>query len=233
MGCVAKSFDEPVTKTTGGVVPLPKNHKMLSYKHVNMERQAKLARAVCCQCSVCTQLCPRAALGLGVSPHKAMRALLSEKGMLLGSFNALFNCCDCGLCTYYACNFGLAPSTVMGNFKKALTGQGIKPKKERAGSVDPGINNKKVPISRILARLSLAPYDRDAPLVPFTVKVPEVRIPLTMHTGAPCRPAVAKGMAVTAGTVIGTPEGLGAVIHASINGTVADITSEHIVIRAG
>ena len=232
MGFVAKGLDEPVTKTTGGVLPLPKGHKLLAYKHVNVERQARLAKAVCCQCSVCTQLCPRASLGLGVEPHKAMRALSAEKGKLLGNPNGVFSCCDCGLCSYYACNFGLAPSVIMGTFKKALMGGGVKPKKEVKGAVDPGIGNKKVPTARLLARLSLLKYDRDAPLVPFTVKVPELRIPLKMHIGAPCRAAVEKGAAVNAGTVIGIPQGLGAVIHASISGKVTEVTGEYIAIRA-
>ncbi|MDR2434077.1 MAG: SLBB domain-containing protein [Treponema sp.] len=232
MGFLARGLDEPVTKTTGGILPLPKGHKMLGYKHVNMEKQAKLAKAVCCQCSMCTQICPRAALGLGVSPHKAMRALSSERGKLLGNVNSLFSCCDCGICTYYACNFGLNPSVVMGTFKKALMGQGVKPKKETVGRVDPGISNKKIPVARLLSRLSLAKYDRDAPLVPFVTQVKEVCIPLKMHIGAPCKPVVEKGVPVRAGTVIGTPQGLGAAVHASISGVVAEVSGEYIAIRA-
>ncbi|MDR2048872.1 MAG: SLBB domain-containing protein [Treponema sp.] len=232
MGFLAKDLDEPVTKTTGGVLPLPKGHKLLAYKRINIERQARLAKAVCCQCSVCTQLCPRASLGLGVEPHKAMRALSAEKGNLLGNPNGLFSCCDCGLCSYYACNFGLSPSVIMGTFKKALMGRGVKPKKEVKGAVDPGIENKKVPVARLLARLSLSKYDRDAPLVPFTVKVPELRIPLKMHIGSPCKAAVEKGAAVNAGTVIGIPQGLGAVIHAPVSGKVTEVTGEYIAIRA-
>jgi RnfABCDGE-type electron transport complex C subunit len=232
MGFLARGLDEPVTKTTGGILPLPKGHKMLGYKHVNIEKQAKLAKAVCCQCSMCTQICPRAALGLGVSPHKAMRALSSERGKLLGNVNSLFSCCDCGICTYYACNFGLNPSVVMGTFKKALMEQGVKPKKETAGGVDPGISNKKIPVARLLSRLSLAKYDRDAPLVPFVTQVKEVYIPLKMHIGAPCKPAVEKGAPVRAGTVIGTPQGLGAAVHASISGVVAEVSGEYIAIRA-
>ena len=231
MGFLAKDLDEPVTKTTGGILPLPRGHKLLAYKQVNLERQAKLARAVCCQCSVCTQLCPRASLGLGVEPHKAMRALSAENVKFLGNFNGVFSCCDCGICTYYACNFGLSPQVVMGTFKKALMGQGIKPKKEVKSAVDPGLGNKKVPMARLLSRLSLTRYDRDAPLVPFTAKVPAVRLPLKMHTGSPCKPAVAEGASVKEGTVIGTPQGLGAVIHASISGAVTRVTDEYIEIR--
>jgi Na+-translocating ferredoxin:NAD+ oxidoreductase RnfC subunit len=232
MGFLAKGLDEPVTKTTGGILPLPRGHKLLGYKRVNIERQARLAKAVCCQCSVCTQLCPRSSLGLGVSPHKAMRSLSAEKGALLGNFNSLFSCCDCGLCTYYACNFGLSPSVVMGAFKKALMDQGIKPGKKEPGPVDPGMAGKKVPLSRLLSRLALSKYDRDAPMVPFTLRAPSVTIPLKMHIGGPCQPAVEKGAALKKGAVIGRPRGLGAVIHASVNGTVTEVTADHVVIRA-
>ena len=231
MGFLAGGLDEPVTKTTGGVLPLPKGHKMLAYKHVNLERQVKLARAVCCQCSVCTQMCPRAALGLDVSPHKAMRALAAERGKLLGNLNSLFSCCDCGLCTYYACNFGLSPSLVMGSFKKALMAEGVKARKDVPFPADPGIAGKKIPVARLLSRLSLAKYDRDAPLVPFA-PVNEVAVPLKMHIGGPCRAAVQRGQAVSAGTLIGTPQGLGAAIHAPISGTAVEVGEDRIVIRA-
>jgi Na+-translocating ferredoxin:NAD+ oxidoreductase RnfC subunit len=232
MGIVAQNLEDPVTKTTGGILPLPKGHKLLSYKHVDLKRQAKLAKAVCCQCSICTQLCPRAALGLGVSPHKAMRALSSEKGKLLGNYNSLFSCCDCGICSYYACNFGLSPQAVMTNFKKAFMGEGVKPKKEKAGQVDPGIELKKIPLKRLMARLALLKYDRDAPLLPFAVKVSEFRVPLKMHIGAPCKAAVEKGAPVKKGTVIGVPQGLGALIHAPVDGTVTGITPDMVVIKA-
>ncbi|MCL1927387.1 MAG: SLBB domain-containing protein [Treponema sp.] len=232
MGASAQSLEEPVTKITGGILPLPKKHKLLSYKHVDLQRQAKLAKAVCCQCSICTQLCPRAALGLGVAPHKAMRALSSEKGNLLGNTDSLFSCCECGICSYYACNFGLAPSTVMGNFKKAMMGEGIKPEKEKAGPVDSGLGVKKIPLKRLMSRLALVKYDRDAPLISFTGKVNEYRIPLKMHLGAPCKAAVEKGTAVKKGTVIGIPQGLGSLIHAPVNGTVVDVQSDIITIKA-
>jgi len=232
MGTVAQSLNDPVTKTTGGILPLPKGHKLLSYKHVDLQRQAKLAKAVCCQCSICTQLCPRAALGLGVSPHKAMRALASERGKLLGNFNSLFSCCDCGICSYYACNFGLSPQAVMSNFKKAFMGEGVKPKKEKAGDVDPGIESKKIPLKRIMSRLALLKYDRDAPLCSFNVKVHEFRVPLKMHIGAPCKAAVEKGVTVKKGTVIGIPQGLGALIHAPVNGTITGVTPDMVVIQA-
>ena len=232
MGTPALSLEDPVTKTTGGILPLPKGHKLLLYKHVDLNKQAKLAKAVCCQCSICTQLCPRAALGLGVSPHKAMRALSSEKGKLLGNVNSLFSCCDCGICSYYACNFGLSPHAVMGAFKKGLMRDGVKPKKEKACQVDAGLDMKKVPLKRLMSRLSLVQYDMDAPFLPFNVKITEFRVPLKMHIGVPCTAAVKKGAEVKKGMVIGVPNGLGALIHAPVNGKVTDVTPDMVIIRA-
>ena len=231
MGTPAHSLDEPVTKTTGGILPLPKGHKLLLYKQLNMNRQAKLAKAVCCQCSFCTQLCPRAILGLGVAPHKAMRAISAENGKILGDYNVIFGCCECGICSYYACNFDLSPHLVMANFKKALIKEGINRKKENAGPLDPGIETKKIPLKRLLSRLALSKYDRDAPLVPFTQKVPELTIPLKMHIGSPCKAIVEKGAAVKKGMPIAIPQGLGAVIHAPLNGTIKSITADALVLQ--
>jgi Na+-translocating ferredoxin:NAD+ oxidoreductase RnfC subunit len=233
MGFVTDDLSLPVTKTTGGIIPLPKGHRLLRYKRLDLDRQARLAKAVCCQCSICTQLCPRAALGLGVEPHKAMRVLASEKGKLLGDYNGIFSCCDCGVCTYYACNFGLSPSLVMGALKKTLISQGIKPQKRVAKPVDAGIGSKKLPLRRLMARLGLEPYDRDAPLGEPLEGVETVRIPLQMHIGAPCKPLVDQGRTVKKGTPIALPEGLGAAIHASISGVIREVNSRYIEIRAG
>ena len=80
---------------------------------------------------MCTQMCPRNAMGLHVEPHKAMRALASGNDALLGDHNGIFSCCDCGICTYYACNFGLKPSVAMQQAKGRLQRQGIKPQRSQ------------------------------------------------------------------------------------------------------
>ena len=45
-------------------------------------------------------------------------------------------------------------------------------------------------------------------------------IPMQQHIGAPCKPLVAKGDAVTVGQKIGQGEGLCVPVHASVSGTV-------------
>ena len=136
MGRVVDTLDIPVTKTTGGLLAIPKGHPVFEQKSTTIN--LKKMMAVCCQCSMCTQMCPRNALGLNVQPHKAMRSLANGVD-LMGDINGIFSCCNCGLCTYYACNFGLKPSKVMQTLKSAFGSKGIRPRKEVYGPVDHGL----------------------------------------------------------------------------------------------
>ncbi len=51
----------------------------------------------------------------------------------------------------------------------------------------------------------------------------QVVIPMSMHIGAPCKPLVKKGDAVTVGMKIGEGTGLCVPVHASVSGTVAAV----------
>ena len=231
MGRVVDSLaGESVTKTTGGLLAIPRGSVLLARKDGDMQREARMARAVCCQCSMCTQMCPRNAMGLNVQPHKVMRALAAGNcGLIGGDTNGIWSCCDCGICTYYACNFGLHPSKMMQAYKDRMRREGVKPVKE-VKYAPQGFDTKRLPTGRLLNRLDLEKYDADAPFA-GTVEVQAVRIPLKMHTGAPCAPVVAPGAAVQKGQLIAEPQGLGARIHASIPGTVTQVTEQYIEIR--
>ena len=67
MGAVTEDLSQPVTKTTGGLLAIPKGHMLLGKKTFDPAREAKMARAVCSQCSFCTQLCPRKQRRSGLS----------------------------------------------------------------------------------------------------------------------------------------------------------------------
>ena len=131
MGALEDDWTKPVTKTTGGIVVLKADHPLVAIKKDDFARDIKLAKAICCQCSLCTQMCPRNALGLKVEPHKAMRAAANNDGRLLGDINGVFSCCNCGLCTYYACNFGLNPAAMMTRMKEGLSRAGISNRRKR------------------------------------------------------------------------------------------------------
>ena len=233
MGRVSETADFPVTKTTGGLLAIPSGHSI--FRRKENEINVQMMKAVCCQCTMCTQMCPRNALGLHVEPHKAMRSVATGMDLIGDATNGLFSCCDCGICTYYACNFDLKPSRVMQSMKQGLSAAGVKPTKEVYGPVDEGLENKKLPVSRLIARLGVAAYDQPAPMRHDILPVREVTIPLRMHIGAPSLPVVQKGQAVQKGQLIADiPEkALGAKIHASISGTVIEVTEEFVKIQGG
>ena len=152
---------------------------------------------------------------------------------LMGDFNGIFSCCNCGLCTYYACNFGLKPSQVMQQLKSAIASKGTRARKEVFGPVDGGLDNKKVPVTRLVARLGLTQYDVPAPLEDKLMTTDSVRIALKMGVGAPSVPKVAVGDKVRKNQLIAdiAEKKLGVKMHASISGTVTQITEDYIEIR--
>lgn len=231
MGRVVPSLEgEVVTKTTGGLLAIPVGHRVLRAKQFSLDRELQQAKAVCCQCSLCTQLCPRNAMGLNVQPHKVMRSLANGRMELLGGdVNGIFSCCDCGICTYFACNFGLHPSKMMQEYKKKLMNAGQRPVKEVR--YEPfGFETRRLPTERLLQRLDLKSLEADAPYG-GEVNPARVRIPMKMHVGGPCVSVVNPGDYVQKGQLIAQPNGLGAKIHASIAGTVQAVEAGFIEIR--
>lgn len=229
MGRVTEDLREPVQKTTGGVIVLRDSHSLIQKKTRELSQDLKLARSVCCQCNFCTMLCPRNALGLKVEPHKIMRAVaLGARD--LDAVNGVFSCCDCGICTYYACNFSLAPSRMMQIVKAQLLKEGIKPEKAIAANVSDSIENIKVPVSRLIKRLGIDKYDRELALADKPLTVHKVKLPLKMHIGVAAKSVVQTGDTVKAGQKIAICEGLGAHVHASITGK-AVVTDTYIEIE--
>ena len=230
MGRVVDDPDVPVTKTTGGFLAFPVDHPLWKLREETLNMQ--LIRSVCCQCSMCTQMCPRNALGLNVQPHKAMRTI-AQGTDLLGDANGVFSCCNCGVCTYYACNFGLKPSQAMQQMKAMLAQKGVKPRKEVYTRADRSIDDKKLPVKRLIARMGLERYDVDAPLSEKLLPTGQVRIMLRMGVGAPGVPVVGVGDKVRKNTLIAdiAPGKLGVKMHASISGTVTAVTDSYIEIR--
>jgi Na+-translocating ferredoxin:NAD+ oxidoreductase RnfC subunit len=232
MGRVTNDPDEPVQKTTGGILVFHNDHPLIAKKTGDAQTDLRLAKSVCCQCNYCTQLCPRNALGLKVEPHKIMRALAMNAPEGMGDVNGVFSCCDCGICTLYACNFSLAPSRMMQRVKQELMAAGVKPVKKVANEVGDNLEDIKVPVSRLLMRLGIDKYDTDMPLIEDFAPVREVKLPLKMHIGAPAKPVVNTGDHVEKGQLIASVEaGVGANVHASIAGTVT-VTDRAIEIRS-
>ena len=233
MGKLCTDWDTPVVKTTGGVLVFREEHPLIRQKTPNPEQELKLAKAACSQCNLCTRNVPEkyAWTGAWSRIKPCVRRLYGIYGNgRLCDPNGIFSCCDCGLCTYYACNFGLSPSRMMQNIKDGLQKAGYKPRKEVKGAPNPNIRITRVPVARMIARMGISQYDVPAPLDERDLGIKRVCIPLSQHIGAPSVPVVSAGDSVAKGALIADikEKSLGAKIHASISGTVMGVTDRQI-----
>ncbi len=225
--------DQPVTKTTNAILVLPKEHYLVMKKNSNSSIEMKRSASICCQCQMCTDLCPRHALGHPIEPHLFMRASSNKDFQDVNPFvNTLF-CSSCGICELYSCPQGLAPRSLMAEYKGGLRQAGVKPPQVEAAPIKFSREYRKVPEERLEARLDLVKYDKEAPLTDEVVPMKSVKILLGQHIGAPAVACVKKGDMVTVGQMIGKPaDGLSVGIHASISGKVVDVQDKYVVINS-
>ncbi|MFR7992940.1 MAG: 4Fe-4S dicluster domain-containing protein [Lachnospiraceae bacterium] len=226
---------ELVTKTTKAILVLPPSCPPVAKRRMTTKFNIRNAMSVCSQCSMCTSLCPRHLLGGAIQPHEFMRALANglTSGDSVNTYLNSFFCVSCGLCEMYSCHQSLSPRSLLDQYKGGLRQAGVKPPERPMKPVDPMREERKVPEHRLVHRLGLAPFDVPAPLSRHT-DFESVTLSLRQSIGAPCVPCVKKGEQVSAGQLIGQPpEGaLGVCLHASISGTVTDVTDQAIMIRS-
>ncbi|MFW6386979.1 MAG: RnfABCDGE type electron transport complex subunit C [Bacillota bacterium] len=232
MGKVETDWSLPVTKTVGGIIVLPADHPLIRKKSSSLDFDYKQAKSVCIQCNNCTELCPRNALGFELEPHKVMRAMAYGKSDAIENIGGVTACCDCGVCTFYACEMGLSPNRIVTELKNRLLEKGYKPDKETPEQVSDFRDFKKVPTSRMTQRLGLGKYMHYEYTLETQVDVEFVTIPLSQHIGAPVVPTVSTGDSVEKGDLIGKvgEEDVGAYIHASISGVISSVTDDCIEI---
>lgn len=221
-----------VTKTSGGYIVLPRDHQLIRRRTRPARANLTIAKSACDQCSYCTDFCPRFLLGYAIEPHKVMRSVGFEGDAEAGWARLGLACCECNLCSLYACPEDLPVMEMCVRSKTVWRERGPKPEPlPSKGVVHPMRDSRRVPISRLIQRLGLVPWDRPSPLSEQRLQPEHVQIPLSQHIGAPAEPDVGVGDSVTAGQRIASvPEGkLGANIHASIAGRVTKIdTRIHI-----
>lgn len=226
-----------VTKTTNAVIVLDSDHTLVRRKNRNTAIDLKRAASSCCQCETCTNLCPRHALGHPIEPHKFMRSAANKDFQDTNVFLNTMFCSSCGLCENFSCPQGLAPRSLIADYKLGLRKAGVKPAADvMPAPVKASREYRKVSEERLEARLGLAKYEADAPLQTDDYWMRErlihkVKILLSQHIGAPAVAVVKKGDLVNAGDCIAKPgNGLSVGIHASMSGIVQDVTDKYITI---
>ncbi len=234
MGRYSDDLNEPITKTTGGLIVLPRDHPLVLRYTQTWPQIQRIGGSACDQCSFCTEFCPRYLLGHPIEPHRAMRSLMFN---MIGEANVIGTqfCCECNLCTMMACPEDLDPKNVCTQNKRRIFKEGNRWETE-ASPVRASLHlaNRRVPIGRLIRKLGLSQFENKGPLLEkngFTAG--RVVLPLKQHAGAPAEPTVKVGDAVQAGDVIAKPAHgqLGAVVHASIAGKVSSV-SDSVVIEA-
>ena len=234
MGTLTFSLDGVTTKTTCGLIVLPKDHPLVERKSRPVAAMERIGRSACDQCSYCTEFCPRYLLGYDVQPHKVMRSLgftLAGKDNW-NQWGSL--CCGCGLCTLYACPEELYPKEACDAAKLDLRAAGIRFQQQHPVRVHPMKEYRRVPQTMLRQRLAVEQYDTHTPFIERGPQPARVKVPTKQHAGVAAQPVVAEGDRVHIGDAIAKMEtgALGADIHASIEGRVARVTPEFIEIEA-
>ncbi|MCP4119099.1 MAG: electron transport complex protein RnfC [Desulfobacteraceae bacterium] len=233
MGRVLDTTDRPVTKTTSGLIVLSENHNVVAGKIRDPRVIRRISTTVCCQCSQCTDMCPRNLLGHNLHPHKLMRSYASDMVPVEARKEALL-CSECGICEKFACPMGISPREVNAQIKRELAAEGIRPQSTGQEPVNnPFKATRHVPTKRLMQRLDVAQYDTHPPFSRTEFVPSHVTLLLGQHIGAPAMPVVAEGDSVTAGDLVAEiPEkALGARIHASITGVVTKVTKDAVTIK--
>ncbi len=234
MGKLVDLENDVVTKTTKGLLIFPKTHPVIQRIKMPVNIAMKRASAACCNCTMCTDLCPRYLLGYNLEVHKTVRAASHGEVKDTEAFlqNAL--CCGCGVCSVIACQQGILPSKLSMEIKGSLGKFGLR----RENNIQPQAareirSARLVSSNKLIDRLGIRKYVKDKVEKIDTVFSPStVYIELKQHVGKPASAVVKVGDRVSRGQAVAVTayEDLGTCMHASIDGTVKEITDRCVVI---
>lgn len=235
MGKLVDIENDVVTKTTKGLLIFPNTHSIIQRKKMPLSMTLKRASAACCNCTMCSDMCPRNLLGYNIQVHKTVRAASHSEVTDAESFLQSALCCGCGVCTVIGCQQMLDPQAISMEVKGSLGKHGLKRQNNIAPEkVRPERASRLVSSAVLIDRLGIRKYVKDKVerrYMDFSPKT--VYIELKQHVGAPASATVKAGDKVKVGDVVAQtpPESLGTTMHASINGKVKAVTDRFVIIE--
>ena len=234
MGGLITSLDPPVSKTTGGLLVLPKSHALIQRRMQDERTVLSVAKTVCEQCRLCTDLCPRHLIGHELSPHLLVRAVNYQQAATPQLLLTALTCSECNVCESVACPVGISPMRINRMLKREL--RALNHRYE--GPLNPEDEMAKyrlIPVKRLITKLGLSDWYHDAPLAETDYSTDKTTLLLRQHIGASAIPCVEQGECVVRGQCVAdVPSGaLGAPVHASIDGIVSEITEQSITVIRG
>ncbi len=221
MGKVINPSTYAVTKTTKGILILPNDTQAIMSKKINKDLAITRAETACCQCTRCTDMCPRSMLGYPLEPHKMVRTAMGVAEIMPEMVLSATLCCGCGICESLACNQGISPKAVIENYKAVLAKNKMRFSSSNIYEVRSERDYRMVPSTRWMSMLGITKFDK---LATFNGEINDfnrVEITLNPHIGAPSIPCVKDGDVVSEGEIIANAGGgLSLPQHASISGRV-------------
>jgi Na+-translocating ferredoxin:NAD+ oxidoreductase RnfC subunit len=232
MGELTFDLSRRVTKTTSGLIILPKGHKLVKRRNQLDKNYRRIGKSACDQCSYCTELCPRYLLGHYVQPHKVMRSLVFTKSGEDFWNEFSFSCSSCGLCTLSSCPEDLFPREICSMSKLKMQNEQKKIEKNFQIKIHPLYKNRQTPIKRLMRKLDLEKYNTKNPFIKCDYKPTSVIINLKQGVGDFSTPVIEQGKEVVKGELIAkiSENKLGANQHSSINGFIKKVNKEFIEI---
>ena len=232
MGKVIDVETAVITKTTKSLLVLPDNCEAVISKHINGETSIARAETACCQCTRCTDMCPRALLGYPLEPHKMVRTAKGAVTALPQMVLTATLCCGCGLCETLACCQGISPKAVINEYKALLAKN--KMRYVAKDDVTPLAEReyRMVPSTRWASVLGVAKFDKLPKYIGEQKDFSKAEIYVRQHIGTPSVIVVKDGDMVAVGDMVAeSADGLSLPQYASIAGRVTVVENEKIIIE--
>ena len=189
-----------ITKTSGGIIILPRGHYLHEAATLSVHEMEKRAAAACIQCRYCTDLCPRYLIGQAFETHRVMRAFGAGRAAADQAVQAAF-CCECGVCELFSCPMRLSPRRINALLKKRFRENKVPIEAPREIRTHQAALRpfRKIPTDRLALKVDIARYMDLHPEFAGDLNPKQVRIPLLQHIGAPAVPLVKPGDHVACG----------------------------------
>ena len=212
MGGLITSLDTSVSKTTGGLLVLPKSHALIQRRLQDERTVLSVAKTVC----------------------ELVRAVNYQQAATPQLLLTALTCSECNVCESVACPVGISPMRINRMLKREL--RALNHRYE--GPLNPEDEMAKyrlIPVKRLITKLGLSDWYHDAPLAETDYSTDKTTLLLRQHIGASAIPCVQQGDRVVRGQCVAdVPTGaLGAPVHASIDGIVSEITEQSITVIRG
>ena len=229
MGKIIDHTAATVTKTTKGLILLPSGCEAVSSKKINVKMALSRAETACCQCTRCTDLCPRYLMGYPLYPHKMVRTAMGAVSVTPEMVRSATLCCNCGICESLACSQGISAKAVINNYKALLAknkmryegDEDVTPVRER--------DYRQIPTDRWASAIGVKRFDK-IPVGVEEISTDRVEINPQNHIGAKAEIVCSEGQRVSRGEVIAkAADGLSVNYHAPFDGVVMEVQNKIII----